>query len=393
MKVHADCRHFDGFRPCRFRRPCDGCPEFDRPAHRVLLVNLDAMGDVVRTTALLAPLHRELPGAHVTWITLPRAVPLLDGVDGLDRVLPLAPWTGPLLRKLSFDLVIGVDKSLQGGALTMAARAAERRGFGLDEHGAIVPLDHNASYLYRLGQDDCEKFVVNRKPETQLLCEAVGWRWERDPYRIALSSAESRAAREWRLDHGVADGQVLVGFNTGSSDQFPYKRLTDHDSAQLVRLLQERCEGAPIALLGGPEDGRRNREIVRLCGERPPLSTPTGEGLRRGLTMVGACDVVVTGDSLGLHMAIGLGKPVVAWFGPSCHQEIDLYGRGAWVLSDVDCRPCMRPTCECSPECFRRVPLEAMAAETARMIAGLRRGEAWRGETRVGRWPTARRIE
>ena len=78
---------------------------------------------------------------------------------------------------------------------------------------------------------------------------------------------------------------------------------------------------------------------------------------------------------------------------PADGWMIDLYGRGAWVLSDVDCRPCMRPTCECSPECFRRVPLEAMAAETARMIAGLRRGEAWRGETRVGRWPTARRIE
>ena len=45
-----------------------------------------------------------------------------------------------------------------------------------------------------------------------------------------------------------------------------------------------------------------------------------------------ACDIVVSGDSLGMHMAIGLKKWVVAWFGPTCHQEIDLYDRGAKFL-------------------------------------------------------------
>ena len=174
MKVKTDCRHFDGYRPCRHRRDCDGCPHHDVPSRRVLLVNLDALGDVVRTTALLGPLHRAHPGAHVTWITAPRAVPLLDHVEGVDRVLPLEPWVPPLLQTLRFDLALGVDKSLRGGALTMAARAADRRGFGLDRHGAIVPLNDEAREMYELGLDDRAKFVDNRKSEPQLLCEAMG---------------------------------------------------------------------------------------------------------------------------------------------------------------------------------------------------------------------------
>ncbi len=393
MRVHADCRHFDGFKPCRFRRPCEGCPEFDRPAHRVLIVNLDALGDVVRTTALLAPLHRALPGAHVTWLTLPRARPLLEQVEGVDRILSLADWTPALLQVLQFDRVLGVDKSLHGGALTMAARATERRGFGLDAHGSVIPLNPEAGELYGLGLDDDLKFRVNSKPETRLLCEAMGWKWERDPYRLGLSDAEGAIAQRWRAEHGLAPGDALIGFNTGSSELFSYKRMTVEDSAGLVDRVAQRCPDAGLALLGGPEDGERNRRIADLCTARTPAQTPCDKGLRHGLAMVAACDVVTSGDSLGMHMAIGLGKPTVAWFGPSCHPEIDLYGRGAWVLADVDCRPCMRPRCDRPVKCFTRVPLSSMADQVAIQVEAVRRGEDPGPAVLVGDWPDPRRIE
>jgi heptosyltransferase II len=141
-------------------------------------------------------------------------------------------------------------------------------------------------------------------------------------------------------------------------------------------------------LLGGPEDHQRNPRVASACAVRRPLESPTDEGLRRGLQLVDACDVVVSGDSLGMHMAIGLGKPVVAWFGPTPHAEIELYGRGAWVLADVDCRPCMRSTCDLEPKCFLRVPLEAMADQVAHIVTSLMRGEAWSGEVRIGDPPT-----
>lgn len=364
-----DCRHFSGYRPCRFRRMCDECPDHDPPAHRVLIVNLDALGDVIRTTALLGPLHRELPGAHVTWITLPRAVPLLHGVEGLDRVLPLAEWTAPLLRTLRFDLVLGADKSLHGGALTMMARAPERRGFGLDEAGSIAPLDAEAGYLYLLGLDDHEKFVVNEKPETQLLCEALGFEYRRDPYRVSLTDEESEQTARWRADQGIGAGQVAVGFNTGSSASYPYKQLTIEDTAALIDHVAHRCPDAALVLLGGPEDTDRNRRIAEGTAVRRPIESPTRGGLRQGLQMVGACNVVVTGDSLGMHMAITLGKQVVAWFGLTCHQEIDLYDRGARFLADVDCRPCWQPSCDREPKCHLRVPLEAMAERVGEIVA------------------------
>jgi len=387
MIVNPECRYFDGYRPCRFGRPCEDCPHYDRPEHRVLLVNLDALGDVIRTTALLGPLHRALPGAHVTWITDPRAVPLLDHVEGVDRVLPLADWTGPLLRTLRFDLALGVDKSLRGGALVMQARAQERRGFGIDPHGSIVALDSRASYLFKLGLDDPLKFHVNEKPETQLLCEALGFEHRRDPYRIGLSPAECQAVDAWRERQGFK-GRTVVGFNTGSSAAFPYKHLTAEDQAALIDAVAARCPDAGLVLLGGPEDAERNPRIARLARTDPVVQSPTREGLRVGLQMVAACDVVVTGDSLGMHMAIGLDRPVVAWFGLTCHQEIDLYGRGVHVLADVDCRPCWQRSCDQPVKCFRRVPLGETADQVAAIVDAHQQGRRWEGEIRVGEWPS-----
>ena len=103
--------------------------------------------------------------------------------------------------------------------------------------------------------------------------------------------------------------------------------------------------------------------------------------------MVQACDVVVTGDSLGMHMAIGLGKPVVAWFGPTPHQEIDLYGRGAWVLSSHRCRPCMKVTCDIRSTCADDALLADLIDRTARIVEVLQRGDEWAEETLVGSWP------
>ncbi len=368
MIVRTDCRHFDGYKPCRFRRPCDGCPHVDVPSARVLIVNLDHLGDVVRSTALLGPLHRALPGAHVTWITLPRAAELLRHVEGLDRVVPLGPAVGPMLAVLEFDLVLGVDKSLEAGALTRAARSPERRGFAVDRHGAIVPLSAGAEELYAQGLDDDAKFRHNRKPMTRLVCEALGLPYARDPYRVTLSEGERAAVRAWRAGHGLPPGAALIGFNTGSSEALRHKRLPLPRLAALIEAVAARCPDAALALLGGPEDTARNRALAQRVRVPRLLQTPTEEGLRRGLEAVAACDVVVTADSLAMHMAIALGVRVVAWFTVSSHHEIDFYDRGEAVLAGVDCRPCMRAECDREPHCTDRVPQDALVDAVVRQL-------------------------
>jgi heptosyltransferase-2 len=99
-----------------------------------------------------------------------------------------------------------------------------------------------------------------------------------------------------------------------------------------------------IALLGGKEDTERNKQIQAGIPQSVVL-TPTEEGLRQGILYEAICDLIVTGDTLGMHIGIALKKYILAWFGMTSHQEIDLYDRGEKIISTVECSPCWSQKC------------------------------------------------
>jgi heptosyltransferase-2 len=69
-----------------------------------------------------------------------------------------------------------------------------------------------------------------------------------------------------------------------------------------------------------------------------------------------------------MHVAIGLKKHVIAWFGVSCPQEIDLYGRGIKLVPEgLACSPCWKHECPYSLECVQMVDLERIVEEILRV--------------------------
>ncbi|MHB8765165.1 MAG: glycosyltransferase family 9 protein [Deferrisomatales bacterium] len=368
----ADCRHFTGYKPCLYRRLCAGCPHYAPRGTRILLVNLDAMGDVVRTTALLPALKRQYPESHLTWVTLKGAAPLLAHNPLVDEVVVYGPEAVLELEPRRFELVLNVDKSRRSAALAQRTQADARFGFGVNGDGAIVPLTPHADYQYWTGLDDDLKFFGNRKSEQQMLAETMGLPFARDPYVLELSPEEQAFVEVRRRAWGLDQAAVVVGLNTGCSELFPYKKLPVEHQVRLVDALAERFAGLRVLLLGGPEDAERNAEIARGC-RTPVLETPCTEGLRRGIQYLDLADVVVTGDSLGMHLAIGRKKRVVAWFGLTCEQEIDFFDRGEAVLARVECRPCWQRSCDRPVKCYKRVDLEELVAAAGRLIEAARK--------------------
>jgi len=342
---HTDCRYFTGYKPCQFHRPCTECPHHDPIQTEVLLINLDALGDVLRTTAVLPPIRRRWPGARITWLTRARALPLIQHHPMVDTALPFNLESITALQARHFDVLLNVDKSAVAGGLAVQLSADDRRGFGVNGHGAIVPLNGEADYLYRTGLDDELKFRINQKSEPQMLCEAFGLPYHRDPYQLPLPAHLQNIGP-----------RRAVGFNTGCSPLYPYKKLPLSTQEAAIRALSQQLV-EPILLLGGPEDRERNQHLASRLGEMVE-ETPTNEGLLVGAAHVRRCDVVVSGDSLGMHMAIALERHVVVWFGVTCPQEIEVYGRGIKLLSAVQCAPCWKRNCKQEIKCFDRVSPE-----------------------------------
>jgi heptosyltransferase II len=354
------CRRFTGVRPCPVAPSCAGCAAFDPPDPDVLVIHLDALGDVLRNTVLIPAIRRAWPRARVTWLTRPRALALLQGQPGLDVALGLDPEVVWTLSGRRFDVLLAVDRSPLAGALAEAVPAGERRGYGLHPGGAVIPVHPAAVPLWETGLDDDLKFRRNTLSMQQLVVEAMGLPWARAPYVLPLGDEERRGPPR------------AVGFNVGSSPGTPARRLPVDIQVETARRVALAL-GEPVLLLGGPEDAPVAAELAARLG---PLAeaTPVDRGLREGAAQVARCEVVVTGDSLGLHLALALGCHVVAWFGPTVPAEIDLFDRGIKLVTAMDCAPCMRGACEVRPACRDRVEPGAIAAAVLDGLAARRAG-------------------
>jgi heptosyltransferase-2 len=320
-----------------------------------LIVGLGAMGAVLRATSVLPGIVRQYPGAHITWLTEKCSSPLLANNPLIDRVTTLDFSSLMTISGEEFAVAFVMDKDQRVGGILHHIQPKRVLGFKKDPKGlGIVPANAKAEELWQLGLSDQRKFFENTKPETQLLFEAFALgKFQREPYVLELTKYEQQEAKRRRETWQQGRG-AIVGLNTGCSSLYPNKKLPVATQRELIVRLQRWFPEVSVVLLGGPEDTERNAEIAKGLNV---ISSPTNQGVRDGLISVEATDLLISGDSLGLHMGIALKKWCIAWFGPTCPQEIDLYDRGQRVVSRATCQPCWKKVCHKDVMCYDLVDL------------------------------------
>src|SRR5205085_6775169 len=109
--IHFDCKYFEGDKPCApnkqygvfcgncsyYEKDCDihgifpviGSPEIktDPAEHKkIVIIKLDAVGDVLRTTSILPSLKKYYNDSSVTWITKEKSFPVLQDNSFIDEI-------------------------------------------------------------------------------------------------------------------------------------------------------------------------------------------------------------------------------------------------------------------------------------------------------------------
>lgn len=358
------CKRFTGYRPCFPDHNCweVGCKDCVPVGTKILIINLDAMGDVLMTTAQLPGIKRKFPESTIYWITLKNAEALLQNNPYIDKVFRYDFDSVSILQQIEFDYVYNVDKSLSACALTNSLNAKNKLGFGLNPDGKIYPLNKGALYNYRLGMDNHLKFKVNQRTGEDYLAETLDLDYRKDEYTYCFTEEEKTFTRNYMKDVGINTDDFVVGFNTGCSNLYPNKKLTVEQHIKLIeKLLSHKL--FKIVLLGGPEDIERNA-LIYSNFEGKIINTPANMGLRKGACFENLADVVITGDSFGMHMAIALKKYVIAWFGLSCWTEIELFDRGVKIFpKNLECSPCWKKECPFNLECRNNIDLDRIVSE------------------------------
>lgn len=371
-----NCKNFTGYKPCFSDHNCweNGCKENVPHGIKILIINLDAMGDVLMTTARLPSLKRKYPDSTIYWMTLKNSAGLLDNNPYLDEVLIYNMDSILFVQNIKFDLVLNTDKSILAGSILNKVNATRKLGFGINEHAKIIPLNKGAGYNYRLGMDDNFKFRMNQRTKQDYVAETFEIDFVNDEYVFNFSKDELTYTEKFKKEIGINDGDEIIGFNTGCSELYPNKKMTIDQIEMLIERFLDH-ERFKILLLGGPQDTERNSYLSKQFRDEI-IDTPTTYGIRNGACYMSIPQLVITGDSFGMHMAIALKKYIIAWFGLSCWTEIDLYGRGIKLIPEgLYCAPCWKKQCPHNLECIQMIDLDRIEKETVAYFDRLKKHE------------------
>lgn len=371
--IKTDCAYFPLDRPCVYHKArgvkCSSCGRY-RPLTRrkvggashtgghnkkILIVKLNAMGDVLRTTFLLPGLRRKFPGCEITWITDPNAVQILEGNPYIARIIPFDPKVFKLLASETFLAAVNLDLSPESLSLMGLARAKKKFGFWLDAKRRVVAS--NAAAKHWLGMsafDDVKK--RNRKTYQYWMgaITALAPRSALGEIYVPLKKSSLARAARFAAKHGLK-GKAVIGINPGAGRRWKFKKWTDAGYVKVIKELA--AKGYKVVLFGGPEEKELIAKLMRQSGGRA-VSAGTNNSLPDFFALLNLCGVLVTGDTLALHAALGLGKKAVGIFGPTSAAEIEMYGRGVKAVTPKPCACCYLQTCDKKPDCMKMIKPE-----------------------------------
>ena len=297
-----------------------------------LVVRLSALGDVALTTGVLERWHRER-NWRFTFLTLEQWAPVLKHHPAIDHVIGVrredlsAAGLLRLCRKLSREMkgsgLLDLHGTLRsrvlgalwkGKVLQYPKFSMERRAF-LRSKGKLFReklLEFNVPQRYALAVEPVAPPRSELLPVIHLAGEEKNSAMHRvapmiagSGKTVALHPYSTHLNKAWKPEYwsSLAETLVAAGHNV---------------------LIMGRGDSMASVMPSGVHD----------------LTNATS--LRETCALLGQCDMLVTGDSGPMHLAGGVGTPVIALFGPT-HAVWGFYPEGPDDIileADEPCRPC-----------------------------------------------------
>jgi len=311
-----------------------------REPQRILVLAIRALGDVVLTTPVYRNLRRAYPAARLEVVVeepyeaLLRGNPCLDRIRTVDRSRTQSAWRqwreqGALVRALRrerFDTVLDLFGGPRSAILARLSGAPRRIGPATRGHGWL--------YTERLRVPKEGLHLVRQK---LAMAAPLLPRAEELPLELTVTAGERADARVRLARAGISPGAPLVGFFPGAG--WGHKIWPPERFAALGEALR-RDLGASILLLGGTRDAASTRAVAGRM-QPPPAVLDGLADLRETMALIDAVHLLVSNDTGPMHIAMGLGKPTLALFGPSDPRKYGPWGaHGDVVSAYLPCSPC-----------------------------------------------------
>lgn len=322
-----------------------------KPPRRIAIIKPSALGDIIHSLPTLTGLRRLFPHAHLAWVVNRGYEPLLHGHPDLDEIIPFDRHllrghvlSGGLayfeflrrLRSRRFDLVIDLQCLLRTGLMALATGARCRIGLSSAREGAKAFYTH-------MVEDRREQDALHAVDRYWRVAEALGARSSERQFRLAIDPAARRWAQE------VLRGCPRPWLAIGVGARWLTKRWPPHCFGELLTRAQAEVGGTAI-FVGAPDEADLSHQAAaRLGGLVCHLAGRTT--LPQLVALLAEVDLMLANDTGPLHLAVALGRPVVAPYTCTLVRATGPYGQAnRAVATDVAChgsylKRCSRMEC------------------------------------------------
>jgi ADP-heptose:LPS heptosyltransferase len=348
---------------------------------QIAVLNFGGIGDAILFSPVLQALQSACPDAKVTLFLEHRSrsiAPLLpavsaekSAVETVSNIHNRLALFADLLKRLrggQYDAVISSGSSPFIALLLGASGIPVRVGFATGKltdkcltHPAKLDTQRYAADMYAaLAQAIWPAHTANPAvPVLQPQAQQVS-----APLKAAVDAWPARSLAPRVLIHpGVSllsvEKNILKGWPVGH-----WQQLIQQGAAQ----------GWSMLLAGGPDDTAVVTELTPTLAQTP--NTHSMIGLTQNLNdlcwLLQQVDVLVCVDSAPMHVAVAVGTPVVAMFGPTDPNKLLPTSATAIAVTQpgLTCQPCLwavrKTSCD-KPVCLD-VPVTAMQTAIERVL-------------------------
>jgi heptosyltransferase-2 len=330
---------------------------------RILVHEVNWLGDLVMTMPALAAMRHRFPEAHLAVLVDEGLISFFDGISWIDDVIPLRRnpdkfqlaqlmRTASELREHRFDLAMIFPNSFASALRIRLARIPVRAGFARDGRGLLL---------------------TNRaRPDASLLNQHQVYYWpamlkatldiETDFNRLTMPVAPRHldAMRQWLSARRHAHSKLVA--IAPAAAYGPAKEWPREHYAELVSSLAK--QDVQSVLVGGASDMAQCEQIASAsaCGA---MVAAGQTNIGQLMALLSLCDGFVGNDSGAAHLASALNVPAVVIFGSTNPLHTGPLGaRTAILYKAIECSPCLARTCRFGHyRCLREIsPTEALTA-------------------------------
>ncbi|MAH03901.1 hypothetical protein CMI39_03905 [Candidatus Pacearchaeota archaeon] len=262
---------------------------------KILIVKLGALGDVVRTTVLLSELTGE-----IHWLSKTNSKDLLNSLKISKKYFIENNKDLLKLQDEYFDLVISLDEEKEVLEIVKKIKTKRLIGIYLDSNGDIN-YTKESSYWFdmslssKFGKKRADELKYeNTKSVSQILIEMIGKKWIGQEYDFGIIPERFEKVRN------------KIGLIKVCTGIWPNKAWKGYE------ILKEKLE--------------EKYEVNFL---------EIKNSLKEHIDEINNCELVVCGDTLGMHIALALKKKLVILFNCTPPQEIYGYNMVIKIISPL----------------------------------------------------------